>query len=45
MTGLENITDDDMGEFSERFDNPPAGGLLSGAKSWLSEPPPPVYWH
>jgi len=35
----------DDGEFSEQVNNPPAGGLLSGAKSYVSEPPPPAYWH
>ena len=41
----QDMTDDDMGEFSECFDNPPAGGLLNGANNWMSEQPPPVYWH
>ena len=35
----------DDGEFSELFNNPPAGGLLIGVKSFVSEPPPPAYWH
>ena len=40
-----DIIDDDIGEVSELFNNPPAGGLLSGPDNFISEPPPPVYWH
>jgi hypothetical protein len=37
--------DNDVGEISELFNNPPAGGLLTAADNFLSEPPPPAYWH
>ncbi len=44
--------DDDAGNVSRRagprselFNNPPAGGLLTAADNFLSEPPPPAYWH
>ena len=37
--------DDDVGNVSELFNNPPAGGLLTAADNFLSEPPPPAYWH
>jgi len=44
--------DDDVGDVSrqagprsELNNNPPAGGLLSAADNFLSEPPSPVYWH
>jgi len=47
-----DIMDDDVEEVSRRagprfelLDNPPAGGLLTGADNFLSEPPPPAYWH
>jgi 5-methylcytosine-specific restriction endonuclease McrA len=47
-----DITDDDIGDVSRRagprselFNNPPAGGLLTAADNFLSEPPPPAYWH
>ena len=43
---------DDFGNVSELINNPPAGGLLSGADlgparrdNFVSEPPPPVYMH
>jgi len=41
----EDIMDDDAGDVSELFNNPPAGGLLTGVKSFVSEPAPPDYWH
>jgi hypothetical protein len=48
----EDIMDDDVGDVSRRagprselFNNPPAGGLLTGVKSFMSEPAPPDYWH
>jgi len=44
--------DDDVGDVSRQAgsmsdlnNNPPAGGLLSAADNFLSEPPSPVYWH
>ncbi len=47
-----DITDDGIGNVSrqagprsELFNNPPAGGLLSGMKSFVSEPAPPDYCH
>jgi len=42
---LLDVTDDDIGEVSELFNNPPAGGLLSEAKTFVAEPDPPNYWH
>jgi hypothetical protein len=48
----EDITDDDVRDISRRvgprsglFNNPPAGGLLTEAKNFVSEPAPPIYWH
>ena len=41
----QDMTDDGVGEFSDVLNNPPAGGLLSDMKSFVSEPPPPTYWH
>ena len=41
----QELTDDDIGEFSELLNNPPAGGLLSKAKTFVLEPPPRAYWH
>ena len=41
----EDATDDDVGEISELFNNPPAGGLLTAADNFVSEPAPPAYWH
>ena len=41
----KDMIDVDVGEFSELFNNPPAGGLLSGVKNFVSEPPAPAYWH
>ena len=47
-----DIMDDDFEEVSrqagprsELFNNPPAGGLLTGTDNFPSEPPPPAYWH
>ena len=37
--------DDDIEELSKLFNNPPLGGLLTGADIFVSEPPPPAYWH
>jgi len=33
----EDITDDDAGDVSKLFNNPPAGGLLTGVKSFVSD--------
>jgi hypothetical protein len=41
----QDMIDDEIGEFSELGNNPPAGGFLCGAKCFVSESPPPVYWH
>ena len=41
----QETMDDEAGEISELFNNPPAGGLLTGLKSFVSEPPAPAYWH
>jgi len=41
----QDMTDDDIGDVSELLNNPPAGGLLTDMKSFVSEPPPPTYWH
>ena len=41
----QDMTDDDIGDVSELLNNPSAGGLLTKAKSFVSEPPPPTYWH
>ena len=41
----KDTMDDDVGEFSELLNNPPAGGLLTGVKSFVSELPAPTYWH
>jgi len=48
----EDMTDDDIGEVSRQagprsklFNNPPAGGILTGMKNFVSEPLPPIYWH
>jgi len=40
-----DIMDDDIEEVSKPFNNPPAGGLLSAADNFVSEPPAPAYWH
>jgi hypothetical protein len=47
-----DIIDDDAEEVSrqagprsELNNNPPAGGLLTGADNFLAEPSPPAYWH
>jgi hypothetical protein len=37
--------DNETGEVSTAYDNPPAGGLLSVAERSVREPPPPVYVH
>jgi len=49
---IQDTMDDDIGDVSrqagprsELISNPPAGGLLSGTKSFVLEPPPPAYWH
>ncbi len=41
----KDMIDDELGDVSELLNNPPAGGLLTDAKSFVSEPPPPTYWH
>lgn len=41
----QDMIDVGDGGFSELFKNPPAGGLLTGVKNFVSEPPPPAYWH
>ncbi len=40
-----DTTDDAVGEISELFNNPPAGGLLTAADNFALEPSPPAYWH
>ena len=37
--------DEETGEISNPYENPPAGGLLSNPDSFASEPPAPVYLH
>ena len=37
--------DDAVGDISGLINNPPAGGLLSAAKNFVSERSPPAYWH
>ena len=41
----QDMADDDIGDVSELLNNPSAGGLLTKAKSFVSEPPPAAYWH
>ena len=41
----QDMVDDDAENISELFNNPPAGGLLTGTKNFVSEPPPPAYRH
>ena len=41
----QDMMDDGVGDFSNVLNNPPAGGLLTEMKSFVSEPPPPTYWH
>ena len=41
----QDMTDDDIGDVSELLNNPSAGRLLTKAKSFVSEPPPPTYWY
>lgn len=48
----EDIMDEDIGDVSRPFNNPPAGGLLSGPDNFVSdlgpacrEPESPTYWH
>ncbi len=41
----KDTIDDDDENLSELLNNPPAGGLLTGVKTFVSEPAPPVYWH
>jgi len=41
----EDITDDDIGDVSKLFNNPPAEGLLTGVDNFVSEPASPTYWH
>ena len=40
-----DMTDDDIGDISDLLNNPPAGGLLTDAKTFVSEPAPLAYWH
>jgi hypothetical protein len=42
-----DMVDDDIGDVSRLLNNPPAGGLLSGADLGPAcrEPSPPAYWH
>ena len=47
-----DIIDDEIRDLSKLINNPPAGGLLSGADlgparrdNLILEPPPLVYWH
>ena len=40
-----DMIDNDIGDVSGPTNNPPAGGLLTGTDNFLSEAPPPVYWH
>ena len=42
---MQDTMDDDVGEFSDQVNNPPRGGFFTGVKSFVSEAPPPVYWH
>ena len=48
----KDIMDDDIENISKMFNNPPAGGLSTGMKNFVSglgpacrEPAPPNYWH
>ncbi len=41
----KDTIDDDDENLSDLINNPPAGGLLTGMKTFVSEPSPPVYWH
>ncbi len=36
----KDVIDEETGEISGLFNNPPAGGLLTAVKSFVSEPPP-----
>lgn len=40
-----DMKDDGVEEISKPFNNPPAGGLLTEAKNFVSELAPPGYWH
>ena len=47
-----DMMDDDVGDVSELFNNPPAGGLLTNADNYVAdlgpacrEPSPPAYLH
>lgn len=42
---LADWTDDNVETFSEAFNNPPGGGMLTKTKNFVSEPAPPGYWH
>ncbi len=42
---IQDTMDDGIGDVSELINNPPAGGLVPGTDNFVSEPPPPVYWH
>lgn len=41
----QDVIDEDTGEVSRVYEIPPAGGMLSIAKTMLKEPPPPAYLH
>ena len=40
-----DMIDEDTGEVSSLYENPPRGGLLSMAENFVSELPPPAYLH
>jgi hypothetical protein len=40
-----DMIDEDTGEVSSLYENPPRGGLLSVAENFVSELPPPAYLH
>jgi hypothetical protein len=42
--GIEEVSRQ-AGPRSELFNNPPAGGFLTVADNFVSEPPAPAYWH
>jgi len=39
------MIDDDIGDVSELFKNPPAEGFASTVKNFVAEPALPTYWH
>ena len=40
-----DLIDEETGEISSLYENPPAGGLLGKLETSISEPPAPVYLH